>query len=193
MAEERPYRLLIRLGVILVPILTAILISSYYHPPGMLSRKPAAVIAAPSAAKTASPFEAAPAMADAVSDPAARAAKPAPAPADPISSAATLVTAPPRPPAIARQPARPDAGAIRALATGSETPPRPPAIPPSALSLSPAGSVGPTAPAASQPAAPLREQTKARDAGKQQPAPRRGTIEKLDRELDRKLSICQGC
>lgn len=33
MAEERPYSLLIRLGVILAPILAGVLLWSYYHPP----------------------------------------------------------------------------------------------------------------------------------------------------------------
>ena len=49
MAEERPYSLLIRLGVILMPILAVILAWSYYHPPALvLSRKGPAVIPAAS-------------------------------------------------------------------------------------------------------------------------------------------------
>ena len=193
MAEQRPYSLLIRLGVILVPILTAILIWSYYDPPiSMLSQKPAAVIPAPIPAKTASPFEPAPETADAVSGPAAAVTERAPA-----RATAPVVTEPARAPAtvpaMAQQPDRRIVGTIRSIATTSQMPPDTPAIPPSALFLSPTAPGPAAAAAASQSPVPGREPAQARDAGKPQPAAARGTTQKQDQEIDRKLSICRGC
>src|SRR6266699_7203418 len=102
MAEERPYSLLIRLGVILAPILTGVLLWSYYHPPvSVLSRKPAVAIPAPLPANAPNPSE--------------LAAEPADPVATPGAAAAAGVT-----PAVSVDPTAPEAGAFRSVAPGSQ-------------------------------------------------------------------------
>jgi hypothetical protein len=188
MAQERPYSLLIRLGILLLPILTAVLIWSYHHPPAsMLAQKPAGVIVIPAPAKGGAPFGPLPEAANPVSGPAPIGTAPPPVPAP--ASVSTRMSAP----APAQQPARPDGANIRAPAMGSRTPPGSPAIPPSAMSLSPAAPAPAIAPFASQSEASGREQAKARDPRKRQPAGSGGAVQKLDKEIDGKLSICRGC
>ena len=164
MAEERPYSLLIRLGVILAPILAGILLWSYYHPPvSVLSRKPAVAIPAPLTASAPNPSE--------------LAAEPADPVANPGAAAAAAVT-----PAVSADPAAPDAGAFRTVATGNQT-----AAPQGAPSIAA------TSPALSRPRqqpAPGRERPKAH---KQEASSAHRTIQKLDKEIDRKLNICSGC
>src|SRR6266536_3968284 len=84
MAEERPYSLLIRLGVILAPILAGVLLWSYYHPPvSVFSRKPAAAVPASVTTRAPNASELAAEPADPVASPGAAAA----AVAAPASSA----------------------------------------------------------------------------------------------------------
>jgi hypothetical protein len=168
MAEERPYSLLIRLGVILAPILAGVLLWSYYHPPvSVLSRKPAVAIPAPLPARTPNPSE--------------LAAEPADPAATPGAAAAAEVT-----PAVSADPAAPDAGAFRSVAPGSQTAPQGGA----------AASTAATPPALAgsrQQPAPGRERPKAPAVGKQEASSTPRTLEKLDKQIDRKLSICTGC
>ena len=169
MAEERPYSLLIRLGVILAPILTGVLLWSYYHPPvSVLSRKPAVAVPAPLTASAPNPSE--------------LAAEPADPVANPDAAAAAAVT-----PAVSAAPAAPDAGAFRTVATGSQ---------PAAPRGGAAASTAATSPALSgsrQQPAPGRERPKARDAREQEASSTHRTIQKLDKGIDRKLNICSGC
>jgi hypothetical protein len=169
MAEERPYSLLIRLGVILAPILAGVLLWSYYHPPAsVLSGKPAVVIPAPPTASTPSPSEL------------------AAEPVDPVANlgpaAAAGVT-----PATSADPAGPDAETFRTVATGSRVT-APQAGPPAGTAATSPAPAGP-----SQQPAPGRERPKAQDARKQEASSTHRTIQKLDKEIDRKLNICSGC
>lgn len=169
MAEERPYSLLIRLGVILAPILAGVLLWSYYHPPVLvLSRKPAVAVPAPLTARAPNPSE--------------LAAEPIDPAANPGAAAAAAV-----PPAVSADPAAPDAGAFRTVATGSQT-----ATPQGGAAASTAA----TSPALSGPRqqpATGREHPKAPVAHKQEASSAHRTIQKLDKEIDRKLNICSGC
>jgi|GEM_PF-4855712 len=169
MAEGRPYSLLIRLGVILAPILAGVLLWSYYHPPtSVLSGKPAVVIPAPPTASTPSPSELAAEPADQVENPGA--------------AAAAEVT-----PAASADPAGPDAETFRTVATGSRA---------TAPQAGPAAGTAPTSPAPAGPRqqpAPGRERPKAPSAHKQEASSTHRTIEKLDKEISRKLNICSGC
>jgi len=170
MAEERTYSLLIRLGIILAPILAGCLLWSYHHPPAaVFARKPAAAIPAPATANARNPPELDAERADPVADP---------------DAAAAVAT-----PAISADPAAPDPGASRPIATGSRTTAAP-------APVGAAASTAATSPAllgARQQPPPGRERPKARDARKQESASTHRTIEKLDKEIDRKLSICSGC
>ncbi len=169
MAEERPYSLLIRLGVILAPILAGVLLWSYYHPPvSVLSRKPAVAVAVPAPLTASAP------------NPSELAAEPADPVANPGTAAAAAVT-----PAVSTDPAAPDAGAFRTVATGSQT--AAPQGAPRTVATSPAPS-GPR-----QQPAPGREHPKAPVAHKQEASSAHRTIQKLDKEIDRKLNICSGC
>jgi hypothetical protein len=172
MTEERPYSLLIRLGVILVPIVTGILLWSYYHSPGsVFSAKPAAVIPAPFTAGTPKP-----------SEPVAEAAA---EPAEPVEPPIAAATAFAPAPAVAPSTAGPGTKGFQGIATGQ----------PAAAPGGPVASTAATAPAppALKQAAPGRERTKAGETRKQEAASAHKTIQKLDKELDRKLSICSGC
>jgi len=54
MVDYRPYSLLLRLGIILLPILAGVLAWSYYHPLGsVLTPRAVVVIPAPVTIKTA--------------------------------------------------------------------------------------------------------------------------------------------
>jgi hypothetical protein len=175
MAEERPYSLLIRLGAILVPILAGILVWSYYHPPvSLLSPRAPSVIPAPLAAT------------------APKASESADEPTDPISGPAAVGASAPVP-AVAPENVRPDPGTFRTIATGKQTSSGAPRAPPPASTSGPLATNPATPPTAPQSAASGRERTKTRDARKQEPAPAHSTIQKLDKEIDRKLSICSGC
>ncbi len=168
MAEERPYSLLIRLGVILAPILAGVLLWSYYHPPAsVLSRKPAVVIPAPLTASAPNPSE--------------LAAEPAEPVADPGAAANAGVT-----PAMSADPTGPDAETFRTVATGSQT---------TAPQGGAAAGTAATSPAPSGPrqSAPGRERPKAPGPHKQEASSTHRTIQKLDKEIDRKLNICSGC
>lgn len=169
MAQERPYSLLIRLGVILAPILAGVLLWSYYHPPAsVLSRKPAVVIPAPLTASAPNQSE--------------LAAEPADPVANPGAAAVAAVT-----PTASADPTRPDAETFRTIATGSRA--TAPQVGPAAGTA--AASPAPAAPR--QQPAPGRERPKAQDARKQEASSTHRTIQKLDKEIDRKLNICSGC
>src|SRR5260370_41375646 len=100
---ERPYSLLIRLGVILAPILAGVLLWSYYHPPAsVFSPKPAVVIPAPLTASAPNPSELAAEPTEPVADSGAAA-----------NAGAT--------PAVSADPTRPDAETFRTVATGTQT------------------------------------------------------------------------
>jgi hypothetical protein len=169
MVDYRPFSLLIRLGVILAPILAGVLLWSYYHPPALvLSRKPAVAIPAPLPARTPNPSE--------------LAAEPADPVATPGAAAAAEMT-----PAVSADPAAPDAGAFRSVTPGSQT---------TAPQGGTAASTAATSPALAgsrQQPAPGRERAKAPTAGKQEASSIPRTLEKLDKQIDRKLSICTGC
>ena len=171
MAEERPYSLLIRLGVILAPILAGVLLWSYYHPPVLvLSRKPTVAVAVPAPLTASAP------------NPSELAAEPTDPVANPGAAAAVAV-----PPAVSADPAPPDAGALRTVATGSQT---------AAPRGGAAAGTAATSPALSGPSqqpATGREHPKAPVAHKQEASSAHRTIQKLDKEIDRKLNICSGC
>jgi len=166
MAEERPYSLLIRLGVILAPILAGVLLWSYYHPPvSVFSRKPVAAVPASVTTRAPNASELAAEPADPVASPGAAAA----AVAAPASSAE---------PGGANSALRPVAASSQKAATQSD----------------PAANTPAPAPALSgSRQQPAPERPKARDTRKQEAASAHKTIQKLDKEIDRKLSICSGC
>jgi hypothetical protein len=167
MAEERPYSLLIRLGVILAPILAGALLWSYRYPPAAVwTPKPPAVIPAPLAAGAPKPAE-----------PAADAA-------DPVANAASAATMT-MPPSFA-EPSVPERGALRGVAAGSRTAATQPAA------AGPAATK-PAMQGPPQPTTPPGDRRKAREVRKQEAASTHKAIQKLDKEIDRKLSICSGC
>jgi len=169
MAQERPYSLLIRLGVILAPILAGVLLWSYYHPPvSVLSRKPAVAIPAPLPASAPNPSE--------------LAAEPAEPVADPGAAANAGVT-----PAVSVDPTAPEAGAFRSVTPGSQT-----TAPQGGAAASTAATPPALAGSRQQPA-PGRERPKAPGAGKPEASSTPRTLQKLDKQIDRKLSICTGC
>jgi hypothetical protein len=169
MVDYRPYSLLLRLGIILLPILAGVLAWSYYHPLGsMLTPKAAVVIPAPAASKAPNPTELIVVPADAV------------APADAPAAAATSAAVPARPVA-------PNTGA--ALGFAPDTQMRPTQVGPGARTAA----TMPALPGTKQQPVSGREPSKARDARKQEAASTHRTIQKLDNEVDRKLSICRGC
>ena len=167
MAEEQPYSLLIRLGVILGPILAGVLVWSYYHPPAAIfSPKKPSVTAAP-----------VPVPAPNLSE---LAAEPAETIADPVAAAAPVAM-----PAAAAF-SEPDAGGFRGAAM-----PKPVATPGGTVAsthATPPAVLGPRQQSAAGP-----ERRKARDARKQEAASAHKSIQKLDKEISRKLSICSGC
>jgi hypothetical protein len=176
MVDYRPYSLLLRLGTILLPILAGVLAWSYYHPLGsILTPKAAVVIPAPTS-KAPNPTELAAEPAD---------------PADPaaVTSGAPAVAAGPAAAtsAVLTRPVAPNTGAALGFAPDSQMPPtqvRPPAGTAATI---------PALPGTKQQPAPGREPSKARDTRKQEAAFTHRTIQKLDNEINRKLSIFRGC
>jgi hypothetical protein len=172
MVDYRPYSLLLRLGIILLPILAGVLALSYYHPLGsMLTPKAAAVIPAPAASKAPNPTE----LIVVPADPAVTSETPA------AAAGPAAVT-----PAVSARPVAPNTGA--ALGFAPDTQMRPTQVGPGAGTAA----TMPTLPGTRQQPAPAREPSKAR-ARKQEAASTHRTIQKLDNEFDRKLSICRGC
>jgi predicted component of type VI protein secretion system len=168
MADERPYSLLIRLGVILAPILAGALVWSYYHPPAsVLSRKPAPAMP-PLAASAPNPSELAADPADAVANPA------------PPAAAVTM-------PATSADRSAPAPGGLRSVATGSPTATTKPGA------VASTAATTPPIPGPPQQTAPGGERRKPRDIRKQEASSAHRAIQKMDREIDRKLSICSGC
>jgi hypothetical protein len=181
MAEERPYSLLIRLGSILLPILAGVLVWAYYHPPAFLARNAPAVVTAPRPASVPNPSELAVQPADPIAGQDASAAPaemPAPAAAATMPAPAAT-TATPAPAATTARPPDPDLPGAAALRNST-----PVARAPAAQRMPAA----PAAPVAAQPPTPG-----ARDIRKQEASSTPGTIEKLDKEIARKLTICEGC
>jgi hypothetical protein len=171
MVDYRPYSLLLRLDMILLPILAGVLAWSYYHPLGsMLTPKAAAVIPAPATGKTPNPTELAAEPAD---------------PVIPGIPAAAVDAAAPMPAAPLR-PAPPNTGAALSFAPDSQ-------MPPQAGTGAGAAATLPAPPGTKQQPASGREHSKARDARKQEAASTHTTIQKLDNEINRRLSICRGC
>lgn len=173
MAEERPYSLLIRLGVILAPILAGVLLWSYHHPPvSILSRKPAVAIPAPLPASAPNPSELA-----------AEPAEPTEPVANPGPAAASGVT-----PAVSADPAAPGVGAFRSVTPGSQT-----AAPQGGAAAASAAATPPALAGSRQQPAPGRERPKAPAVGKPEASSTPKTLQKLNKQIDRKLSICSGC
>jgi hypothetical protein len=115
MVDYRPYSLLLRLGIILLPILAGVLAWSYYHPLGsMLTPKAAVVIPAPTSK--------APNLTELAAEPADPAAVTSGAPAVAAGPAAAT-------PAVLTRPVAPNTGAALGFAPDSQMPPtqvRPP-------------------------------------------------------------------
>ena len=184
MVDDRPYSLLLRLGIILLPILAGVLAWSYYHPLGsVLTSKAVVVLPAPVTPRTAPASELAAEPADAAAVPETRA---------PVAIPARAPVAIPAPtaPAVSAQPAGPRIGPALGFAPDR---PMPPPMPPQASTGAGTAASMPAGPSAKQPPASGREQSKAAEARKQDANSANRTIQKLDSEVDRKLGICRGC
>ena len=183
MVDYRPYSLLLRLGIILLPILAGVLAWSYYHPLGsVLTPRAVVVIPAPVTIKTAlAELAAEPGDAASAPETPARVAVPARAP---VASPAAVA------PAVSAQGAAPRTGPALGFAPDR---PIPPPMPPQAGIGAGTAATMPAPPSAKQPPASGREPSKAAEARKPDATSANRTIQKLDNDIDRKLGICRGC
>jgi hypothetical protein len=168
MVGDWPYHLFLRLGAILLPILAGIVVWSYYRGHATRPPRPTAAIAVPSTENPLKSLDLTPEL---------RAGEqPAPVAAAPSAGVS---------PALPTSFAGPSAAEAEAMrkANALATPP--------GVAAPIRGAARPPRPATSGQPASTGNRPKARDARKEEA--RSVSSQKLDKELDRKLSICSGC